>query len=78
MDLQSEKAEVLKKFERVNDLSVVLAIKSLLDAALDPTSQDKRELDDSLARGIFELDSHLGVPHEQVMKEMRLRYEKDE
>lgn len=34
MDIGAEKAEVLKRFENVNDLSLIKAIRNLLDFGL--------------------------------------------
>jgi predicted transcriptional regulator len=73
MDIATEKDEVLKRFERVNDLSLIRAIKNLLDFGLRKQGDDDA-LEDSLARGQEESLRGEVTPHEEVMKEIRVRY----
>ncbi len=72
MNIQDEKAEVIKRFEEVSDLSLIRAVKNLLDFGL--SKQKSEALEASIDQGLKE--SALGhvIPHEQVMKEIRARY----
>jgi predicted transcriptional regulator len=73
MDIISEKAEVHQCIERVNDLSLIRAVKSLLDIGLSK-QQDDEALEASIARGQQESLRGGVTPHEQVMKEIRARF----
>jgi predicted transcriptional regulator len=74
MDIGAEKEEVLKRFEKVYDLSLVRAIKNLLDFGLSKQSTADEALEASIDRALQEsLDGEV-MPHEQVMTEIRDRY----
>lgn len=74
MDIGAEKAEVLKRFEKVYDLSLVRAVKNLLDFGLSKQKTEDEALEASIDRGLKESQSGEVVPHLQVMKEIRDRY----
>ena len=68
MNIVAEKAEVIKSFEKVNDLSLVRAIKNLLDFAQTNQQKIDQALENSIDQGLKEsLNSEL-EPHDVVMK----------
>lgn len=73
MDFTTEKAEVLKRFEMVHDISLIRAIKNLLDFGLRE-QLDNEALEASIDRGLKESERGEVTPHEQVMKEIRARF----
>lgn len=75
MDVANEKAEVLKSFEKVNDLSLIRAVKNLLDFGLSRQDADDSALERSIDQGLKESLSGNVIPHEQVMSEFRSRYQ---
>jgi hypothetical protein len=73
MNIASEKADILERVEKVNDLALIRAIKNLLDFGLT-RQQENEALEQSIERGLNE--SRLGKvrPHNVVMKEFRDKY----
>jgi hypothetical protein len=74
MDIGAEKAEVLKRFEKVYDLSLIRAVKNLLDFGLSKQKEEDEALEASIDRGLKESQRGEVMPHQQVMKEIRDRY----
>ncbi len=74
MDIGAEKAEVLKRFEKVYDLSLIRAVKNLLDFGLSKQQSENEALEASINLGLKESLHGEVMPHEQVMKEFRDRY----
>jgi predicted transcriptional regulator len=74
MNIGAEKAEVLKRFEKVYDPSLIRAIKNLLDFGLSKQKTEDEAMEASLDQGIKESKQGETQPHEQVMKEIRSRY----
>jgi len=74
MDIGAEKAKILKRFEEVNDISLIRAIKNLLDFGLSKQRTEVEELEASIDRGLKESQRGEVTPHQQVMKEIRDRY----
>lgn len=74
MDIGEEKAEVLKRFEKVNDLSLIRAVKNLLDFGLSKQKGENETLEISIDQGIKESQQGEVMQHDQVMKEIRGRY----
>jgi hypothetical protein len=75
MSIATEKAEVLKRFEKVYDPSLIRAIKNLLDFGLSKQKTEDEALEASIDRGLEESKRGETRPHEQVMKEIRSRYQ---
>jgi predicted transcriptional regulator len=73
MDISSEKAEIMRRFEQIHDISLINAIKNLLDFGLNRQA-DNDALEASIDRGLNESKSGQTKPHDQVMKEIRARY----
>jgi predicted transcriptional regulator len=73
MDIKNEKEEVLRRFEKVHDLSLIRAIKNLLDFGLSRQAEDEA-LDASIDRGLKESSQGEVRLHKEVMKEIRDRY----
>jgi len=74
MNIQEEKAEVIKRFKEVRDLSLIRAVKNLLDFGLSKQKSEDEALEASIDRGLKESSLGKVIPHEQVMKEIRARY----
>lgn len=73
MDISSEKAEVMKRFEQVHDISLIRVIKNILDFGLSKQADDE-VLDASIERGLNQSNKGEVRPHQQVMTEIRERY----
>lgn len=73
MDISAEKEEIIRRFNLVHDLDLIKAIKSLLDFGLHRQDEDEA-LEESINRGLDQLDKGLGMPHEEVMADIRKRY----
>jgi predicted transcriptional regulator len=74
MDISSEKAEVIKRFEQIHDISLIRAIKNLLDFGLSKQTERDTDLEASIDRGLSQSKKGDVRPHEQVMAEVRARY----
>lgn len=74
MDIGAEKAEVLKRLEKVYDISLLRAVKNLLDFGLSKQRVEDEALESSIDRGLNESQRGEVTPHQQVMKEIRDRY----
>jgi predicted transcriptional regulator len=73
MDISSEKAEIMRRFEQVHDTSLIQAIKSLLDFGLSKQTESDA-LEATIGRGLDQSGKGETRPHEQVMAEIRSRY----
>lgn len=75
MDIGAEKAEVLKRFEKVYDLSLIRAVRNLLDFGLSKQQESSDEaLEASIDKALKESERGEVIQHEQVIKEIRDRY----
>lgn len=74
MDISSEKAEIMKRFEQVHDASLIQAIKNLLDFGLSRQSQKDEALEASIDRGLSQSKRGEVRGHQEVMSEARARY----
>lgn len=72
MDISAEKAEIMRRFEEVNDVSLIRAIKSILDFGLSRQNRED-DLNSSIDRAIADAENGMLRPHEEVMKELRER-----
>ncbi|MBX2964815.1 MAG: hypothetical protein KF845_01630 [Cyclobacteriaceae bacterium] len=74
MDIGAEKAEIIKRFEKVHDMSLIRAVKNLLDFGLSRQHEEDEALEASINRGLKESSRGEVMPHNEVMKEIRGRY----
>ena len=74
MDISSEKAEIIKRFEQIHDLSLIGAIKNLLDFGLSKQAKDDEALEASIETGLSQSTKREVRRHEEVMAEIRERY----
>ena len=75
MSLETEKKAVIKKFEQVDDIYLVRAIKNMLEYALKKSRQSETDLlDASINRGLEQSDKGEGKPHKEVMAGLRNRF----
>ncbi len=74
MDIGAEKAEVIKRFEKVYDLSLIRAVKNLLDFGISKQTAADEALEASIERGLKQSGLGEVTPHEDFMKEIRARY----
>ena len=81
MDISVEKEEIIKQFNLVHDINLIRAIKNLLDFGLtrqdnigEGEEKDNEALQASIQRGLYELDNGMGIPHIEVMADVRKRY----
>ncbi len=73
MDIAQEKAEIIKQVEKVNDASLIQAIKSLLDFGLSRQEKDEA-LEASIDRGLHQSKKGETRPHSEVMSEIRAQF----
>jgi len=73
MNITAEKEEIIRRLNQVEDLSVIDAVKDLLDFA--QTMNDTR-LEQELEIAIKESDNREVRPHNVVWAEIRNRYKK--
>jgi predicted transcriptional regulator len=73
MDLTAEKAEIIKRFEQIQDVSLIQAIKNLLDFGLSKQAESDA-LEASIERGLKQSMAGETRPHEEVWAEIRSRY----
>ena len=71
MDISSEKEEIMRRFEQIHDISLIRAIKNLLDFGL---SKQDEALEASIDRSLNESKKGEVRPHEEVMAEIRSRF----
>ena len=76
MDISAEKAEIMRRFEQVNDSSLILAIKNLLDFGLSKQVESNKDLEASIDRGLKQSKTGDVKPHDQVMNKIRSRYKR--
>ena len=75
MSLETEKKAVIKKFEQVDDIYLIRAIKNMLEYALKKSGQSETDLlDASINRGLEQSDKGEGKPHKEVMAGLRNRF----
>ncbi len=74
MDIGAERAEVLKRFEKVHDLSLIRAIRNLLDFGLSKEKAEDEAMEASIDQGLKESLRGEVTPHEEVIQEIRARY----
>jgi hypothetical protein len=73
MDLSSEKADIIRRFEQINDLSLINAIKNLLDFGLQKQRESDR-LNASIDQGLSESRNGETRSHSDVMSDINARY----
>ena len=75
MDLSTEKTTLIKQLEKVNDLSLIIALKKLLEYGTEKISdKDDVLLEASIQNGLEDIKNRMVKPHAQVMTKMRARY----
>jgi len=73
MDIQLTKADIIERFQHVNDESLILAFKNLLDYALSKEEADPL-LKASIEKGLSQSARGEVKPHEAVMAGLRQKY----
>ena len=73
MDLQLEKAAIIRRLQKVNDESLIKTFKNLLDYALEREETDQL-LEASIDRGLAQSARGEGRAHKEVMAEKREKY----
>ncbi len=74
MDIHAEKADLIKRFELVQDASLLQAIKSLLDFGLSKQAEYDDALEASIDKGLIQSKGGDVRPHDEVMHEIRSRF----
>ena len=76
MDIISEKQEIIRRFNLIHDIDLIKAIKSLLDFGMHRQGNEDidEELEASIKQGLWESDNGIGIPHEDVMADIKKRY----
>ena len=73
MDIASEKEEIIRRINQVEDLSVIDAVKDLLDFA---QTMNDAKLEEKLEIAMKQSDNRQVRPHNVVWAEIRNRYKK--
>ncbi|MEM8894613.1 MAG: hypothetical protein AAGC88_08550 [Bacteroidota bacterium] len=73
MDVQSEKKRIIDRLEKIEDESLILTVKNLLDFALGKSEQDQL-LIECLNRGIQQSKAGETRPNKIVMAEIKAKY----
>lgn len=73
MDIQLTKEDIIKRFQQVNDESLILAFKNLLDYALSKETEDS-QINSSIERGLTQSARGETKPHNEVMESFRQKY----
>ncbi len=73
MDIGAEKAEVIKRFEKVYDLSLIRAVKNLLDFGISKQTVGNDALEASIDRGLKQSGLEEVTPHEDVLFLIKFR-----
>ncbi|HTN20046.1 MAG TPA: hypothetical protein VL125_06205 [Pelobium sp.] len=75
MDLVTEKTTLIKQLEKVNDLSLIIALKKLLEYGTENLSEDDNPLlEASIQNGLEDIKSKMVRPHQEVMAKIKSRY----
>ena len=71
MNLSAEKAEIIKRFEKISDADLIQAIKDLLDF-----SQSNRDdaLETALDKALLQSEKRKVRPHKEVIADIRRRF----
>ncbi len=73
MDIQAEKLELVQAILNIDDVSVIKKIKTILKKRehdwFDDLTEEQQE---SIKRGLEELDRGEGIPHEEAMRRLGL------
>ena len=73
MNIATEKEEIIKRINEVKDVSVIDAVKDLLDLSL---TMNGAQLDEELEIAIKQSDNREVRPHNVVWAEIRKQYKK--
>ena len=73
MNIATEKEEIIKRINEVKDVSVIDAVKDLLDLSL---TMNGAQLDEELEIAIKQSDNREVRPHNVVWAEIRNQYKK--
>ena len=73
MNIATEKEEIIKRINEVKDVSVIDAVKDLLDFA---QTMNDTKLDEELEIAVRQSDNREVRPHDVVWAEIRNRYKK--
>ena len=74
MDVQLEKQNLIIRLESIEDESLILAVKNLLDYALG-REEEERLLNESIERGLQQIKEGKVKTHSEVMAKARAKYE---
>jgi hypothetical protein len=73
MNISAEKAQVLQRVEKVNDIALIRAIKNLLDFGL--TRQEENEaMENAINIGLSQSKSGQTRAHNEVMSELKSKF----
>lgn len=67
MNITVEKEELMKRLEKVQDISLINAINNLLDFGLNK-QEEARALEKSIDRALMQSKKRQVHPHDEVMK----------
>ncbi len=76
MDIRTEKSEIIRKVDQINDEALLCAIKNLLDFGLSYQPIEDQELESSIDLGLEQLEKGEGRPHEVVLADILQKYKK--
>ena len=76
MDIKAEKLNLIQWLTQLTDPKVIEQIKALKEQQVDWWDGISETEQQAIDEGLGELDRGEGIPHEQVMKEVKSKYGK--
>lgn len=74
MNIAAEKKDIISRLKQVNDMSLILAFKNLLDFGLSRQAAETETLEDAIEAGMRQSDRRQIHSHKEVMAEVRKKY----
>jgi hypothetical protein len=74
MDIHFEKAEIIKRVEKIHDASLIQALKSLLDFGLSKQAESNAELEESIEKALKQSKSGDVKSHREAFSQIRSRH----
>lgn len=71
--MRSEKADIIRHLDQINDESVISAIKNIVDFVILKQKESDATLEISLRNGLLQSERGETRPHEEVMADLRKR-----
>ena len=74
MDIHFEKAEIIKRVEKIQDASLIQVLKNLLDFGLSKQSESDAALENSIEKALRQSKNGEVKPHSKAISQIRSQY----